>query len=683
MLRSISAALVCAASISVQAFEVQLPQYISPGEQVVMSAGPIAQYDEFAWQSSSFNVQLQSYGDKQQFAALKLPKYANDSQISVYTYGLQGWSYETQQNVIEVRANKPKLPSSIDLVGPSSLLLDQPNIIVLQGVAPNTNISWQAVDDNGSDQGVQLQSVADNQLELSLDSAAFQGETIHVLATINLSGWQYQVTQSFNLEGQTPPPNLVINTQNTYQEFKAGTLSALVEHTLPDDEVTFKWRVIAKGNAETVQLSTSDQAQTQVQVDGIDTISKVTLAVNATIRSTEKTVSLNKEFDISVLPNKAPTLSFNTTKTQLWAGESMALSVTSADPEQDAVTLDVQNLSTDLVVLTKQGADYVVTAKAITSDEQAKFKLMATDEWGNETFEAITLPVRRLPTVSFSHLRRLYAYSPGTLKAAIDVPMNNVKKITWQQRSGEQVQLTTPAEMTTDFMAKSGGSELSFAVHLTLSEDVTVSANTNLTVLSSQRLNDTGDVLYVDKLGNWSQDIADSLAGLDALAGRDAASVLLKQGAGPQGFDFNFLNEQGDVVAAFSTQASCLRDNHTGFVWLLKTAANGDLQSKQNINQINSNITALNEKQRCGMQTWRLPNAEQLLSVLSTHKSEHTLHWLTATEAGLGQAFSRLQLLSATKKAGQSYIINWHPSTLTSSWMSSQNAYHFLLMAGE
>jgi hypothetical protein len=83
------------------------------------------------------------------------------------------------------------------------------------------------------------------------------------------------------------------------------------------------------------------------------------------------------------------------------------------------------------------------------------------------------------------------------------------------------------------------------------------------------------------------------------------------------------------------------------------------------------------------MQTWRLPNAEQLLSVLSTHKSEHTLHWLTATEAGLGQAFSRLQLLSATKKAGQSYIINWHPSTLTSSWMSSQNAYHFLLMAGE
>ena len=101
---------------------------------------------------------------------------------------------------------------------------------------------------------------------MNLDSAVFQGENINVLATVNISGWQYQVTKSFNLDGQNTQPNLVINTQNTYQEHKSGQLSALVEHTSPDDEVTYQWRVINKGLAEAVTLSSANKAQTDVLV---------------------------------------------------------------------------------------------------------------------------------------------------------------------------------------------------------------------------------------------------------------------------------------------------------------------------------------------------------------------------------------------------------------------------------
>lgn len=683
MLRSISAALLCAASISVHAFEVQLPQYISPGEQVVLSASPIAQYDEFAWQSSSFHAQLQSYGEKQQFALLKLPKYASDSQINVYTYGLQGWSYETKQNLIEVRANKPKLPSSIAISGPNALMLDQPNILSLQGVEPNTPINWQAIDDNGSNQGVQLQSLPDNQLELNLDSAVFQSERVNVLATINVSGWQYQVTKSFNLEGQISQPNLVINTQNVYQEHKSGKLSALVEHTSPDDEVTYQWRVINKGLAETVTFSSANQAQTDVLVAGIDKLNKVSLAVTAEIRSLDKTTSLTKEFDISVAENKAPTLNFTLSKSQLWAGEAMELVVEGVDPEQDPLTLTVNNLTLDLIELNKKAANYSIRAKAVPVDTLGRIKLSAEDQWGNRSSEILEVKVRRLPSIRFSHKHRLYANSPGLLKAEIDIPVNQVQAVEWQQVQGEPVQLDKAAEFEAGYVANEGGSELRFALNLTLSKDIVVSAETNINVLNSQRLNDTGDVSYIDKSAAWTKDVKQSLAGLDALIGRDASDIVLKQGAGPQGFDFDFLSDSGAVLPAFSSQATCLRDNHTGGVWLLKNQQNGELQTKKTLAEIAADIAALNQKQRCAKQTWQLPSAPQLLSVLSTNQSEHTFYWLTASEPALGQVFSPLQLLSATENVGQSYIINWHPSTLTSSWASNQDAYHFLLMAGE
>tara|TARA_Y100001956_G_scaffold82605_1_gene104276 strand:+ start:1753 stop:3804 length:2052 start_codon:yes stop_codon:yes gene_type:complete len=683
MLRSISATLICAASISVQAFEVQLPQYISPGEQVVLSASPIAQYDEFAWQSSSFYAQLQSYGEKQQFAVLKLPKYASDTQIDIYTYALQGWSYETKQNLIEVRANKPKLPSSIAISGPDTLLLDQPNVLSLQGVEPNTSISWQAVDDNGSNQGIALQNIADNQVELSLDSAVFQSENINVLATVNISGWQYQVTKSFNLDGQITQPNLVINTQNTYQEHKSGQLSALVEHTSPDDEVTYQWRVINKGLAEAVTLSSANKAQTDVLVEGIEKISKVTLAVTAEINSLDKTASLTKEFDITVKANKAPSLNFTTSKQQLWAGEAMQVVVEATDPEQDTTIVTVENLTPDFISVSNEKTNYLVKANAVTADAMGKIKLTVEDLWGNSSSEILEVKVRRLPTISFTHMRRLYANSPGFLKAEIDIPVNQVQAVEWQQVSGEPVLLNKATEFEADYVAHEGGTDLSFSLNLTLSPDVVLSVKTNINVLNSQRLNDTGDVSYIDKNARWAQDSLQSLAGLDALSGRDASEVLLKQGAGPQGFDFDFLSDSGAVLPAFSSQAACLRDNHTGSVWLLKNQQNGDLQTKKTLVEIAADITALNQKQRCGKQTWLLPSAPQLLSVLSTNQSEHTFYWLTGSEPALGRVFSRLQLLSSTEDAGQNYIVNWYPSTLTSSWSSSSNAYHFLLIAGE
>lgn len=74
----------------------------------------------------------------------------------------------------------------------------------------------------------------------------------------------------------------------------------------------------------------------------------------------------------------------------------------------------------------------------------------------------------------------------------------------------------------------------------------------------------------------------------DCRYGRDAAAavgVLLKTGAGAKGFDYTKVANNGTMLGAEATLGTaatdwaCTKDNITGLIWEVKTAANTDLRS--------------------------------------------------------------------------------------------------------
>ena len=141
--------------------------------------------------------------------------------------------------------------------------------------------------------------------------------------------------------------------------------------------------------------------------------------------------------------------------------------------------------------------------------------------------------------------------------------------------------------------------------------------------------------------------------GQDAEYGRDAqaqAGTLTKVGGGRAGFDFTKLDANGNpltdqTVAYTTTPWSCVRDNHTGLVWEIKTT-DGGLQDQNHtytwysstgfndggspgtanggtcVDSTNCDtekyIDAVNAAGLCGQTDWRLPTVEELMLLVDS-----------------------------------------------------------------
>lgn len=143
-------------------------------------------------------------------------------------------------------------------------------------------------------------------------------------------------------------------------------------------------------------------------------------------------------------------------------------------------------------------------------------------------------------------------------------------------------------------------------------------------------------------------------AGQDAVYGRDALALaggLIKVGAGDAGFDFTKLDANGDELDASAVSWACVRDNVTGLVWEVKSAASG-LHNNNNTytwyssDDSNNGSDAgvedggtcsggtgcdteaftedVNAAVLCGAGDWRLPSSEELLSVAHKGKTEES-----------------------------------------------------------
>ena len=175
----------------------------------------------------------------------------------------------------------------------------------------------------------------------------------------------------------------------------------------------------------------------------------------------------------------------------------------------------------------------------------------------------------------------------------------------------------------------------------------TVSVNS--TALPSGLLNDTGitqcsneSTLFADcsaaSMGGWFGLNQDGEVGRDFLA---ANGQLTKVGAGDAGFDFTKINATGQSLPASATDWSCVKDNHTGLMWEVKTD-DGGLRDKDNTyrwyntdtntnggavgfddggNNTQAFAQAVNTQTLCGHNNWRLPSKKELLSIVNYSKS--------------------------------------------------------------
>jgi len=165
-------------------------------------------------------------------------------------------------------------------------------------------------------------------------------------------------------------------------------------------------------------------------------------------------------------------------------------------------------------------------------------------------------------------------------------------------------------------------------------------------VISTGKLNDTGITTCSDASNNGIECPVTGFEGQDAEYGRDAqaaAGTLTKVGAGSGGFDFTKLDANGNALSASATEWSCVKDNHTGLVWEVKTD-DGGLRDKDNTYSW-YNSTGINDGGRagienggscpdtgscdtekyaasvnsvslCGFNNWQMPTREELLSLI-------------------------------------------------------------------
>ncbi len=177
-------------------------------------------------------------------------------------------------------------------------------------------------------------------------------------------------------------------------------------------------------------------------------------------------------------------------------------------------------------------------------------------------------------------------------------------------------------------------------------------------VVVKRLLNDTGIMFGGNyPYGNNLDCTGETISQQDCSFGRDKQAengTLDKTGAGDAGFDFTKLDNDGNPLDASATSWSCVKDNHTGLIWEVKTDTpkGTDLHSKNdsfgwystdsNTNggigghshheydtctgyDANDSSTycnsekytaRVNEQKLCGLSNWKLPSTHELRSIV-------------------------------------------------------------------
>ncbi|MEM5549733.1 DUF1566 domain-containing protein [Pseudoalteromonas neustonica] len=190
--------------------------------------------------------------------------------------------------------------------------------------------------------------------------------------------------------------------------------------------------------------------------------------------------------------------------------------------------------------------------------------------------------------------------------------------------------------------------------HLTGTESDISNKLAITTQLKVMTLNDTGITWCADSSSNKPDCPATGHEGQDAEYGRDAqakAGILEKVGGGNAGFDFTKLDANGNDLSESASAWSCVRDNHTGLIWEVKTDDGGLHDKHDHYNWYNPDsnnnggspgyqkyhgdtcygydasnsatycntyayVERVNTQSLCGASDWRMPTRSELMGIV-------------------------------------------------------------------
>ncbi len=173
------------------------------------------------------------------------------------------------------------------------------------------------------------------------------------------------------------------------------------------------------------------------------------------------------------------------------------------------------------------------------------------------------------------------------------------------------------------------------------------------------KLNDTGITWCADGSNNNLDCPVTGYEGQDAEHGRDAqakAGTLQKVGGGSGGFDFTKLDANGNDLPESATAWSCVRDNHTGLIWEVKTDDGGlhdkndrydwynpdsntnggspgyqdddgdicygyDANNQASYCNTHAYVERVNTQSLCGASDWRMPTRLELMGIVDNGTS--------------------------------------------------------------
>ena len=141
----------------------------------------------------------------------------------------------------------------------------------------------------------------------------------------------------------------------------------------------------------------------------------------------------------------------------------------------------------------------------------------------------------------------------------------------------------------------------------------------------------------IGSIGSWFDHNQDAEVGRDYLA---TNGQLTKVGAGIAGFDFTKISAAGEKLPATATAWSCVLDNQTGLMWEIKTNDGGLQDATKTYKWYNTDTStnggtvgyanggnntqaftqAINSKALCGYTDWRLPEKQELHSIVNYGK---------------------------------------------------------------